>query len=99
VEAVTGSLRKLVETKQRFTSVEAGWQRFLHYLHERMGADIDGVHRRDMATHLGYIDGVIDDPVANRDESNLASLERFGRYDDVIAAFQKFRVAQMLPAS
>jgi hypothetical protein len=37
MESVSDSLRRLAETKHRFTSAEAGWQRFLHFLHERKG--------------------------------------------------------------
>jgi hypothetical protein len=99
MESVSDSLRRLVETKHRFTSVEAGWHRFLHYLHERNGADIDGAHRSEIVTHLNYIDDAVLDPDADRDENKMAGLDAFAEYDDVIAAFQKFCQVEMLPAS
>jgi hypothetical protein len=98
MQCVSDRLRWLVGTK-RFVSEEAGWQRFLDYLVNRNGVDIDSAHRNEMLTHQAYIDNVLDDPDTPRDKSKMASLEAFGCYSDVIAAFEKFSGAEMLPTS
>jgi hypothetical protein len=87
------------DTKQRFVSVEAGWQRFVDYLHARNAAYIDSGHRKEMLTHRDYIDDVLNDRDTHRDKSKMSSLEAFGEYDDVISAFEKFCVEERLPTS
>jgi hypothetical protein len=99
MESVNDRLRRLMETERRFVSVEAGWQRFLHYLHARHGADIDGVHRAELLSLVVLIDDVLEEPDIRPDQRKFSSLEAFGRYDDVIAAFRKFCLDQNLHTS
>jgi hypothetical protein len=58
--------------------------------------EFDAAHRIEMATHLDYVEDDVDDPDAKPDESKAAELEAFGRHADVVSAFQKFCVAEML---
>jgi hypothetical protein len=99
MQSVNDRLRWLVDGKQRFVSIEAGWQRFLHYLDDRNGADIDSANRSEMLIHQEYIDDVMDDPDTHRDKSKMSGVEAFGRYSDVIAAFETFCEAELLPSS
>jgi hypothetical protein len=99
MESVSERLHRLVDSRHRFVSVLAGWQRFLQYLDARNGADIDAAHRSEMAMHLDYVEDDVDDPDVKPDESKAAELEAFGSHADVISAFQKFCVAEMLPTA
>jgi hypothetical protein len=91
MESVTDTLRWQIEAKQRFVSIEVGWSKFLHYLNARNASDIRGVHRcEEIDGHLEWIDSIIDDPDANRENDEAISLEEFGRRDDVIEAFHIF---------
>ena len=97
MQSVADSIRCLAEKQQRYMSVEVGWQRFLHYLEARNGADLQEPHRGEIAAILEYIDDVIEDGEGGGPASDAPDLEAFGRYDDVIAAFEKFRVHEQLP--
>lgn len=87
--------------ERRFTGVEEAWGRFLDYLEARYGVDLAGLKKPNLAEihdHLSYIESVIDDPVAHRDDGAAARLESFGQREDVIEAFERYRREQMLPS-
>jgi hypothetical protein len=102
MRSVSESMRWLAAgDERRFLSVEEAWRPFLDYLEARHAVGLAGPKQGDLAEirdHLTYIESVIDDPVDRRDGDAAARLEAFGKREDVIEVFERFRKEQMLPS-
>jgi hypothetical protein len=88
--SVTEMLQPFVDAQQQFVSLEEGWEHFLFYFRDRLGADIRGVQlMEEINAALEYADsGNLEEPPEGDPSAEWFS--SFERREDVLAAFQHF---------